>query len=154
MSFSFSLNRPERGAFSASAICWQGVVRVRMRGRLARTETLETHKIQVNDHASDRSLPIPRISRAGQLETGCLKRMYSIALGIRSFFSTGEGKNFVGAFLAPRNLSRFQSLQKPKRGLTNRFKLLLSSFVHRLNLAKDCQHEVQRNSAEGAWNHE
>lgn len=105
MSFSFSLNRPERGAFQASAICWQGVVRVRMRGRLARTETLETHKIQVNDHASDRSLPVLRISRAGQLETGCLKRMYSIALGIRSFFSTGEGKNFVGAFLAPRNLS-------------------------------------------------
>jgi len=57
--FSFR-NHPERGAFTASAICRQGVVLVRMRGRLAirRTETTEVWEVPA--HASTHPFePLP-----------------------------------------------------------------------------------------------
>lgn len=72
MTFSFLPNHPERGAFAASAICRHGVVRVRMRGRLAIRRTETSYESWDKAHAST----LKRMA-------GSVKRFFSIALRSR-----------------------------------------------------------------------
>lgn len=122
----------ERKAFELSAICIQGIVPVRAQGCL---EVATTHNLE-NDKAlaSDRSLPSSNSPRAGQLVAAVLQRFFSIALRQRPFFSLGEGKNFAGAFLAPRNLSALvQPAKQSSSRFTDRFQSLRSLAVVHTN---------------------
>ena len=112
MTFSFLPNHPERGAFAASAICRHGVVRVRMRGRLAIRRTETSHESWGKAHAST----LKRMAESVQ-------RFFSIALRSRPRLDHKDNgradQNFCGPLDRWSSIHpRIQLRQKSLRGFT------------------------------------
>lgn len=137
-------NHPERGAFTASAICRQGVVPVRMRGRLAirRTETTEVWEVPA--HASVppfEPLPVQSSPSAGLLARRLRRILAALPvflLRLSQLPLLGREPRLIeslGAFQAPRSptLARVHAAKQTSRGFTKCFQVLSSLVCHGSN---------------------
>lgn len=111
MSASFRIHR-EREAFEFSAICIQGVVPVRMQGRLVATtyDNLETYQVL----ASDRSLPHP----PSQAVTGQLRKLVErSSLRAFAFYSVVVVGNGLRRLVSGNSSRSAQPPLRPAHGL-------------------------------------
>lgn len=171
MTFSFRTKFPERDAFTGSAICYGGVVRVRTSGRLPHLETESKSLNQVHPSVPFEPLPIilPRVAQlAASLRQQVLRLLRSqpfssIVICMRELASvlllrlsqsprSGHGPNeFLGAFLkAPRSLTRPRTkfLQEPMRGPLGSFEVLSCVVSHVLKHGAKSDEEITKSVGE------
>lgn len=151
MTFSLRIFR-EHGAFAASAICIGDVVPVRARGRLSTCTKTPQNKVHAPAlFASVPLLPLPLarplVARSRPLQLlsrpfssvvvigNTLRRLASVLLLRQSQpphgLALAQALNWCGLPTTRRSVfSRFKSLQKAKRGLSNRFEVLSRRVSH------------------------